>query len=361
MRKNKILASLLLLALLLATLSGCGLDVPAGATSDESSGASLEVEENTSYIETLTQPENGLPQSQADIESGTDDGTENGEATQSAVQLSDIPAFSGSPYVVINNNIPQFSENDLTTTAFENYSDLDSLNRCGAAFANICIEIMPTEERGSIGMIKPSGWQTVKYDIVDGKYLYNRCHLIGFQLAGENANEKNLITGTRYLNVEGMLPFENMVADYVKETENHVLYRVTPIFEDDNLIASGVLMEAQSVEDGGDGILFCVYCYNAQPGITIDYATGDSWLDDEIQVAAETPADETTPSGEPEKEEESTPSNDAAYILNKNSKKFHYPDCSSVDSMSEQNKIVFNGTRDEVVAQGYSPCGRCNP
>lgn len=180
------------------------------------------------------------------------------------------------PYIVVNNNVPYFEESDYTTKAFEEYSDLDSLGRCGVAYANICKEIMPTKERGSISSIKPSGWQTKKYDIVDGKYLYNRCHLIGYQLSGENANKKNLITGTRYMNVEGMLPFENMVADYVKETNNHVLYRVTPIFDGDNLVASGVLIEAKSVEDDGEGIELCVYCYNIQPGIEIDYATGDS-------------------------------------------------------------------------------------
>lgn len=180
------------------------------------------------------------------------------------------------PYIVVNNNVPYFEESDYTTKAFEEYSELDSLGRCGVAYANICKEIMPTKERGSISSIKPSGWQTKKYDIVDGKYLYNRCHLIGYQLSGENANKKNLITGTRYMNVEGMLPFENMVADYVKETNNHVLYRVTPIFDGDNLVASGVLIEAKSVEDDGEGIELCVYCYNIQPGIEIDYATGDS-------------------------------------------------------------------------------------
>ena len=198
--------------------------------------------------------------------------------TVSVEGLNDIPEFSGEPYVIINNNVPYFEEKDYTTTSFELYSDLDSLGRCGVAYACIGIDIMPTEERESIGQVKPSGWHTVKYDCVSGKYLYNRAHLIGFQLAGENANEKNLITGTRYFNVEGMLPFENMVADYVKETGNHVLYRVTPIYDGNNLVASGVLMEAYSVEDNGADICFNVYVYNSQPGITIDYATGESWL-----------------------------------------------------------------------------------
>ncbi len=193
-----------------------------------------------------------------------------------AVSVLDIPEFSGEPYVVINNNQPDFTNEEKTTESYENYSDLDSLGRCGVAEANIGQDLMPTEKRGAIGQVKPTGWHTVKYDQVEGKYLYNRCHLIGYQLTAENANEKNLITGTRYLNVDGMLPFENLVADYVKETENHVLYRVTPVFEGDNLVASGVLMEAESVEDAGDGVEYCVYVYNIQPGVEIDYATGES-------------------------------------------------------------------------------------
>ena len=192
------------------------------------------------------------------------------------IDIGEIPEFSGTAYVEVNGNIPYFTEEDMTADAYEAYTPLDSLGRCGVAVSCIGRELMPTEERGSIGQVKPSGWQTVKYDFVDGKYLYNRCHLIGFQLTGENANRENLITGTRYLNVEGMLPFENMVADYIKETGNHVMYRVTPMFEGEELVARGVLMEAKSVEDNGDGILFCVYVYNNQPGVEIDYLTGKS-------------------------------------------------------------------------------------
>lgn len=197
---------------------------------------------------------------------------------QPTISLADVPPYSGDPYVVLMDNQPEFALEDLTIDEFELYSDLDVLGRCGVAYANISLYTMPTEERGEIGMIKPSGWQTVRYDFVDGKYLYNRCHLIGFQLAGENANEKNLITGTRYFNVEGMLPFENMVAEYVEDTGNHVLYRVTPIYDGTDLVASGVQMEAMSVEDEGEGICFNVYVYNVQPGVEIDYATGENWL-----------------------------------------------------------------------------------
>lgn len=198
--------------------------------------------------------------------------------TKTVYSVADIPPFSGEPYIVINDNIPDFDDVDITTDSYEFYSETDLLGRCGYAMACVGTDIMPTEERGSIGQVKPSGWHTIKYDHVDGKYLYNRCHLIGFQLTGENANERNLITGTRYLNVEGMLPFENMIADYVIETGNHVLYRVTPIFVENELVARGVQMEAWSVEDEGEGICFNVYAYNEQPGVIIDYADGTSAL-----------------------------------------------------------------------------------
>lgn len=260
-----------------------------------------------------------------------------------SASLFDIPDFSGEPYVLINNNVPEFSENEITDKAYEQYSDLDALGRCGTAQACIGTELMPTQERGGIGQIKPSGWQTVKYDIVDGKYLYNRCHLIGYQLSGENANEKNLITGTRYMNTEGMLPFENMVADYIKETENHVMYRVTPIFKDDNLVASGVHIQALSVEDGGSGISFNVYVYNCQPQIDIDYATGKSHLSE----TAATP-DNTAGSGK-------------TYILNTNTKKFHLPECSSVSQTKSENKKEFTGDRQQLIDENYEPCSVCKP
>lgn len=193
--------------------------------------------------------------------------------------LGDISKYSGQPYVVINNNNPGFLEKELTTKSYEEYSQLDGMGRCGVAEACIGIDLMPTEVREDISNVEPTGWINQEYEIVEGGYLYNRCHLIGFQLSGENANERNLITGTRYMNTEGMLPFENIVADYVKDTGNHVMYRVTPIFEGSNLVASGVQIEAESVEDNGEGIQYNVYVYNVQPGITIDYATGDNWIE----------------------------------------------------------------------------------
>ena len=270
----------------------------------------------------------------------------------SAATLEDLPAYSGSPYIALNDNEPDFSQADMTTDSFEFYSPLDLLGRCGAAFANVGVDLMPTEDRESISDVTPSGWINREYD---GQHLYNRCHLIGFQLTGENANEENLITGTRYMNVEGMLPFENMVADYVQETENHVLYRVTPIFEGSELVARGVQMEAFSVEDEGDGVCFNVYVYNVQPGITIDYATGESWEDGQAP-AADAPADPASSTDAPAGIEHGM-----TYILNTNSHKFHLPDCPGVSTMSEKNKETYTGDRQTLIDQGYEPCGQCSP
>ena len=270
-----------------------------------------------------------------------------------ASDLDSVPPFSTSPFAVINDNKPYFKDDEITTVSFERYSDLDSLKRCGITMACIGIDIMPTSEREPIGMVKPTGWHTVKYDCVDGKYLYNRCHLIGFQLTGENANEKNLITGTRYLNVDGMLPFENMVADYVKETKNHVMYRVTPIYKGNNLVANGVLMEALSVEDNGDGICFNIYCYNAQPQITIDYATGESFLTASGNSATSSSSQDT--SLDQSAEQVST------FILNTNTKKFHLPTCSSATSMNSANRREITCAREDLLSDGYTPCGSCKP
>jgi DNA-entry nuclease len=323
----------------------------------------------------VSEPESGQPQENASdtqesqqVTSATDVPT--GEGT-SAFSLREIPAYSGTPYTEVNGNQPYFTEEELTTQSFETYSELDSLGRCGVAYANVGQDLMPTEPRGEIGAVKPSGWHLVKYDNVDGKYLYNRCHLIAYMLAAENANPQNLITGTRYLNVQGMLPFETKVCDYVKNTGNHVLYRVTPIFDGDNLLADGVLMEAYSVEDAGEGISFCVFAYNVQPGIGIDYATGDNWAEGSgtyqstvASVAEETPV----PQPETDTAVQITPESSApqesqgiTYVLNTNTKKFHYPTCSSVDDMKEKNKQIYTGSREEVINMGYVPCKRCNP
>ena len=247
-----------------------------------------------------------------------------------------IPDYTDKIYVEINGNKAEFSDEDKKRTdAFELYTDLDELGRCGVAYANICKELMPTEKRGSIGMIKPSGWQLAKYDSVDGKYLYNRSHLIGFQLAGENANEKNLITGTRYFNVVGMLPFENEVAEYVKETNNHVLYRVTPIFKDTELVARGVKIEAYSVEDSGKGVEFNVFIYNVQPDITINYQDGTSSGSGQI-------VDGVVKDNEEHDSE--------AVIGNKNTKVYHDNDCGSLPK--EDNRIYFDSAG-EAENAGY--------
>jgi DNA-entry nuclease len=264
--------------------------------------------------------------------------------------------------------MPDFASNELVSTSFEYYSPMDLLGRCVYTVACIGKDLMPTEERGSIGSVKPSGWQTVKYDIVDGKYLYNRCHLIGFQLTGENANKSNLITGTRYLNIDGMLDFENMVADYVKETGNHVLYRVTPIFVGNELVARGVEIEAYSVEDGGEGICFHVYAYNVQPGVEIDYRNGNSVLSGGTLPPVEVEGDNTPPtegggtdSGTEEDSGTTEEEKQVDYVLNKSTKKFHKPTCSSAAAISPENREEYKGIREDVIAKGYDPCKRCHP
>lgn len=277
------------------------------------------------------------------------------DATEITDSLENIPEFSEEAYVVIGDNVPDFDKKDLTEESFEEYSALDSLGRCGVAYANIGQDIMPAEKRGKISAVHPSGWHNVKYQGVEGRYLYNRCHLIGFQLAGENANEKNLITGTRYMNVEGMLPFENEVAEYVKKTDNHVLYRVTPVYEGDNLVAKGVRMEAYSVEDKGEGVCFDVYVYNNQPGIEIDYETGESHLEGNAVKKAAKPTgsakDKKTKSVEGKKAQK--------YVLNANTKKFHLPSCSGVKDMNKENKRTVTETKETLESQGYSACGLC--
>ena len=278
------------------------------------------------------------------------DGPQDLVNNNSYVSLDAIPAYDGKAYVAVNNNEPFFTDSDMTTTAFENYSDLDSLGRCGVAYANICKDIMPTEERGKIGMIKPSGWHTVKYDVIKDRYLYNRCHLIGYQLAGENANPKNLITGTRYLNVEGMLPFENLVADYVNNTGNHVLYRVTPMFSGSNLVANGVLIEAKSVEDNGGGILFNVYCYNVQPGVGINYENGDSWLDGTTGSASS-----GSDSSAAENSAADSSNSETMVHITATGKKYHRAGCRTL------KKSDTEVTLDEAKSMGLSPCGICNP
>lgn len=341
MRKFKIrtgIASIVLVAGLI--FAGCStntqpdyVDTPATVIADETSvseaSETAEAPESSAAEESIQSAEDVSPQH---------------AGTETQFSYGSIPAYSGSPYVAVNDNIPFFTDEELTTQSFETYSELDSLGRCGVTYACIGQDLMPTEDRESISEVTPSGWNNKEYDFVDGGWLYNRCHLIGFQLTGENANEKNLITGTRSMNVDGMLLFENMTADYIKETGNHVMYRVTPVFEGDELVPRGVLMEGKSVEDNGEGILFNVFVYNVQPGVEINYMTGDSKL---------------TEAGGSESSEQN--SAEGEYILNTNTKKFHLPDCSSVTDMDEDNREEFSGSREELIDMGYEPCGRCNP
>lgn len=308
----------------------------------------------------------------------------------SSFQYSSVPAYSGNPSVTINGNAPFFTDEDKQVKdGYETYSDLDSMGRCGVAYAKIGTETMPTQTRGEIGMVKPTGWHTVKYPgIVDGNYLYNRCHLIGYQLAGENANTKNLITGTRYLNVAGMEPYENLVADYVKATKHHVFYRVTPYFNSNNLLADGVLMEGQSEED--NGVQFCVWVYNLQPGINIDHATGDSSAQsgytggsqgNEMPQAVNNGTFTPRPAGNfSDRDQKQSPKvttspddghnyngnsysakADTTYIINTNTKKFHRPTCPSVKRMASGNTVETNKSRSELISEGYTPCDICKP
>ena len=288
--------------------------------------------------------------------SNIDDGRDKG------FSLDEVPEYPGEPFVALYNNVPDFDDKDKTTKSFETYSDLDSLGRCGVAYANIGKDLMPTQKRGDISSVKPSGWINKKYDtdLVDGGYIYNRCHLIGHQLAGEDANEKNLITGTRYFNVEGMLPFENMVADYVKETNNHVLYRVTPVYDGDDLVAKGVQMEAYSVEDDGEGVLFNVFVYNVQPGITIDYATGNS----ELSKDGKTNSNQTSQQESKDNTNQNTQNNQSSSNTkieirgNSKSKIYHCPGQAAYDEMGDSPHLVIFHSEQDAINAGYRKAKR---
>lgn len=346
--------------ILVLALSSCDSAVSSSQLVDEVTISSESIfENNEAYVVTTVESQDNTDFD--DVESiettVTIEVTENENATYDFwLDDNDIPyiePYSSVPYICVNDNIPFFYLPCTDMESFEYYGDMDELGRCTCVYACIGRELMPTEDRGPIGMVKPSGWQLSKYDFVDGKYLFNRCHLIGFQLTGENANENNLITGTRYLNIQGMLPFENNVAEYIKETDNHVMYRVTPKFDDDNLLCDGVLIEAMSVEDSGASLQFNVFCYNVQPNVGINYTDDSNWLIDDIAAVSVEEITETT----------STDQSQVAdtYILNTRSKKIHYSWCSSVDDMAEHNKQEYDGNIDEIIAQGYEPCKRCNP
>ena len=352
--------SLALVFTLILALSACTKSAPI-------SSETLGTESGSSYYETLLSDISSIDSVQSnDTTSATSSNSKPSSVTsknngstatsssnprpnnQSSVQIGSIPAYSGNPYVAINNNRPNFSKSELTTAGYEKYADLDSLGRVGVAIASLGKETMPApnEERESISNIKPTGWVQAEYSAVSGRYLYNRSHLIGWQLSAENANKQNLLTGTKYLNVSGMLPFENMVADYINETGNHVAYRVTPHFLGENLLCSGVQIEAYSVEDDGDGICFNVYCYNVQPNIEIDYATGKS-----KSLVAE-PSSSTVVS---------SVNGNITYVLNTSTKKFHYSDCNSAKRIAEKNRAQSTKSRDQLINEGYLPCLNCDP
>lgn len=406
-KRKQALATLLLSALLALTLTACS--SASTANVDASSGTSTEEQTplaNTSQGEKTTETDQHAADGDASDTEGTEEPAaaepnsapeatsespdapsasssataDNASTTSSPAPLSwdSLPAYDGSPYVYVNNGEPTFSSADRKAAyGTEVYGDLDKLGRCTDAFAVVGPETQPTEERGSIGSVKPSGWQLAKYDFVDGKYLFNRCHLLGYQLTGENANVCNLITGTRYLNIDGMLPFENAVDDYIDATGNHVLMRVTPIFAKKELVARGVQMQAESLEDKGDGISFNVFCYNVQPGVVIDYATGDN------KAASDAPGSKissdnkgssssgnkgssnagssSSNKGSSSQDNADTSKSKQSYVLNTNTKKFHVPSCSSVKQMADKNREDVKDTRKNILNRGYDPCKRCNP
>ena len=360
---NKSLA-LFLSVVMLFSLVGCSLDSSnyTNSSSGYQTESSSSIEDSSNKTEQSSTDQTESPStttnsnSQTESPTTTSKPTENtnnstgvGTGTATAVNPSTLPAYSGTAYAVVNGNQPNFSASELTTKGYEKYSSLDSRGRCGVALASCGKEIMPgaNEERGSISSIKPSGWVQAKYSGISGGYLWNRCHLMGWQLSAENANKQNLITGTRYMNINGMLPFENMVADYIRETGNHVAYRITPIFEGSNLVCSGVQMEAYSIEDEGDGICFNVYCYNVQPGITINYATGES----------SGPSSETTETPSTSTEQNDNNDNQASsgemVWIPKSGKKYHsHSGCSNMSNPSQV-------TKEEAEDRGYTPCKKC--
>ena len=345
MNKKKFLSLFLVFCIIIGCFTGC--------STDSIDGVIEEIGNEISSMQTTPTTDNDSTSSnQTETTKPSQSGPDVDIKPGNATIVTDVELlakhYSGKPYIVVNGNMPYFSDDEKALTkAFEIYSPLDNLGRVGVAYANICKELMPTEDRESLSSVTPTGWHNKSYDFVDGKWVYNRAHIIGFQLAGEQANELNLMTGTRYFNVKGMLPFENMVADYVHETRNHVLYRVTPIFTGNNLLAEGVLMEAWSVEDGGEGVCFNVFCYNVEPGVTLDYATGENWLSD----------------SQPNTNNQENTNNNKVlkYILNTSTKKFHLESCSSVKDMKAKNKKEFTGSRQELIEDGYKPCGSCNP
>ncbi|MDO4663912.1 MAG: DNA/RNA non-specific endonuclease [Erysipelotrichaceae bacterium] len=344
MKNNwKRISNLFLFLCLITTMIGCGADSSSSLAS--SLVNSQEIVEQSTTSNSISEEQSAQSSTSA-IQSQED---QQPNPAKLPITLADIPEYSGQPYVEINGNVPYFEENEKTTTAFQHYFELDELGRVTMAYGSLGQEILPEEERGDISSIHPTGWVQNRYECIkDGQALYNRCHLIAFSLSGQNANPKNLMTGTRYMNVKGMQPFESRTLDFIRKTNKHVMYQVTPLFEGDNLVANGVLMQAKSVEDDGQGLSFNVFCYNVQPGICINYRTGENWLE---QGQAE-----TSQTNNPQSDQQAQD-----YVLNTRSHKFHDPSCDSVDDMSQRNRKDVHETRDDLIAQGYTPCQRCNP
>ena len=345
MKRKWLISVLSVFLVFMLVLSGCS-----GVDKENNVEDSLPPQETSEGTEIILPSDNTEAITSELEESNSDDSNRNNEFV--------IPVYTGIEVVQINDNIPAFQVIAENTEDYVKFSEQDSLGRCGVAEGYIGPDILPTEERGSIGMIKPSGWQTVKYSFIDGKYLYNRCHLIAYELCGVNDDTRNLITGTRHLNLDGMLNIEDQVCWYVRNSGNHVRYRVTPWYEGDNLVAAGVQIEARSVEDGGAGICLNVFCFNVQPGVVIDYSTGESYAE---TTCDDQPSAEITRSVIEAEPDTFVPSDGVTYVLNTNTYRFHLPDCQSVQDMNEKNREEFFGTREELIEDGYIPCGRCNP
>ena len=394
MKAKKLLALYLILLMTLtgAVFSSCGAELAASAAgisagaedaAEDAQGAqdADEAQDQQAAEQTAQQAgqqETGQQTQQADQQKGTGD-----PHYDSSDFLADIPEYAGYAFCYVNGNKPDFREDEIWKATQESLDPLDDLGRCGTANSCIGRDGMPTEGRGDISEVHPTGWHTDRYDFVEGEALYNRCHLIAHQLSGDDAVPRNLITGTSYMNRDGMLPFEVTIGDYVRATGNHVMYRVTPIFSGDELIARGVHMQAISVEDGGEDLAFNVYCYNVQPGIDIDYKTGDNELSEDKTLLEDYQAGKfamtpntlgVIPDAEgtaAASEEAQAPasgdgqndgnSHEVTYVLNTNTHKFHYPDCKSVNAMKDKNKEYTSETRDEVINRGYDPCGNCHP
>lgn len=379
MNKRKRLKIVVTVLTLLSLLSSCSSGAPLNKTLSKKIGTKFNTQETSAAAETeVAKSASILDKIISDVDESASNVAESTteivsyETILGTFDYKEVPEYSGTAYAVMNGNEPYFSENEMSNVSYQEFTELDSLGRCGIAKASVGKDIMPTEKRGEIGMVKPSGWHQNKYDSIKDfdnapGYIYNRCHLIGYQLTGQNANEKNLITGTRYLNVTGMLPFENEVAEYVEETGNHVEYHVTPVFVDDELLSRGVLMEAESVEDNGAGVKFNVFCYNVEPGIDIDYKTGENWLsesvetqetEETVETAAETEAAEST---YPELLKVTGELSDYRLIVNINSHRIHSPDCKNAAKISEKNRRGYNGSIDDLLNAGYKKAKDCNP